>query len=143
MSRLFATLWTVPHQAPLSMGFSRQEYWSGLFCPPPGVYLTQEWNPHLLPLLYWQVGSLQLAPPGKPRNILDSQKGRETNTMNVQHPSCIFKNYWYSATPYPLSIHSIEMKNYIPHILLQIITFICVPSIHFKNVNTVNYQQNR
>ena len=29
-------LWTVAHQAPLSMGFSRQEYWSGLSCPPPG-----------------------------------------------------------------------------------------------------------
>ena len=28
--------WTVAHQAPLSMGFSRQEYWSGLPCPPPG-----------------------------------------------------------------------------------------------------------
>ena len=28
--QLFATLWTVAHQAPLSMGFSRQEYWSGL-----------------------------------------------------------------------------------------------------------------
>ena len=34
--RLFATPWTVAHQAPLSMGFSRQEYWSGLPCPPPG-----------------------------------------------------------------------------------------------------------
>ena len=33
---LCATLWTVAHQAPLSMGFSRQEYWSGLPCPPPG-----------------------------------------------------------------------------------------------------------
>ena len=33
---LFATLWTVARQAPLSMGFSRQEYWSGLPCPPPG-----------------------------------------------------------------------------------------------------------
>ena len=31
-----ATLWTVACQAPLSMGFSRQEYWSGLPCPPPG-----------------------------------------------------------------------------------------------------------
>ena len=29
-------LWTIAHQAPLSMGFSRQEYWSGLPCPPPG-----------------------------------------------------------------------------------------------------------
>ena len=34
--RPFVTLWTVPHQAPLSMGFSRQDYWSGLPCPPPG-----------------------------------------------------------------------------------------------------------
>ena len=34
--RLFATLWTVAHQAPLSIGFTRQKYWSGLPCPPPG-----------------------------------------------------------------------------------------------------------
>ena len=34
--RLFATPWTVNHQAPLSTGFSRQGYWSGWLCPPPG-----------------------------------------------------------------------------------------------------------
>ena len=34
--RLCATPWTVALQAPLSVGFSRQEYWSGLPCPPPG-----------------------------------------------------------------------------------------------------------
>ena len=34
--QLFATLWTVGHQGPLSMAFSRPEYWSGLPCPPPG-----------------------------------------------------------------------------------------------------------
>ena len=33
---LFATLWSVAFQAPLSTGFSRQEYWNGLPCPPPG-----------------------------------------------------------------------------------------------------------
>ena len=33
---LFTTLWTVAHQAPLSLGFSRQEYWGGLPCPPQG-----------------------------------------------------------------------------------------------------------
>ena len=33
--QLFAALWTVAHQVPLPMGFSRQEYWSGLPCPPP------------------------------------------------------------------------------------------------------------
>ena len=34
--QLFVTLWTVAHQTPLSMGFSRQEYWSGMPCPAPG-----------------------------------------------------------------------------------------------------------
>ena len=34
--RLFAAPWTVARQAPLSMGFSRQEHWGGLPCPPPG-----------------------------------------------------------------------------------------------------------
>ena len=34
--QLFMTLWTPAHQTPLSMGFSRQEYWSGLPHPPPG-----------------------------------------------------------------------------------------------------------
>ena len=34
--RLFVTPWTAARQAPLSMGFFRQEYWSGLPCPPPG-----------------------------------------------------------------------------------------------------------
>ena len=33
---LFVTPWTIAHQAPLSMEISRQEYWSGLPCPPPG-----------------------------------------------------------------------------------------------------------
>ena len=37
--RLFATLWTVASQAPLCMGFSQQEYWSGLPFPPPGHLL--------------------------------------------------------------------------------------------------------
>ena len=61
--RLFATPWTLTNQAPLSMGFSRQEYWSELPClPDPGLeFLTQGLNPHLC-LLRWHVGSLPLAP---------------------------------------------------------------------------------
>ena len=35
--RLFATPWTIAHQVPLSMGFSRQEYWYRLPCSPPGA----------------------------------------------------------------------------------------------------------
>ena len=49
--QLFATLWTVAHKAPLSMGFPSQEYWSGLLGPPPedlpdpGIKLTSLMSP--------------------------------------------------------------------------------------------------
>ena len=43
--------WTVDHQAPLSVGFPRQEYWSGLLLSSPGDLLTQELN---LRLLHWR-----------------------------------------------------------------------------------------
>ena len=46
--RLFAAQWTVAHQAPQSMGFSRQEYWSGLL---QGIFQTLGSNLHLLCLL--------------------------------------------------------------------------------------------
>ena len=52
-------------QAPLSMGFSRQEYWSGLPSSSRGSS-QQGSNPRPLHLLYWQVGSLLLAPSKKP-----------------------------------------------------------------------------
>ena len=39
---LFVTLWTVVYQAPPSMGFSRQEYWSGLPFPSPGSFSTSD-----------------------------------------------------------------------------------------------------
>ena len=42
---LFETPWTPAHQAPLSMGFSRREYWSGLLFPPKGVFLIPGSNP--------------------------------------------------------------------------------------------------
>ena len=57
---LFATLWTVTHQAPLSVEFSRQEYWSGLPFPAPGNLPTQGLNEHLLRLLHWQADLLPL-----------------------------------------------------------------------------------
>ena len=43
--QLLATPWTVACQAPLSLGFSRQEYWSGLPCPPPGDLPNPEIEP--------------------------------------------------------------------------------------------------
>ena len=48
------------------MGFSRQEYWSGLHFLFQGIFPTQGLNPCLPGLLHWQMGSLLLAPLGKP-----------------------------------------------------------------------------
>ena len=58
------------HQAPLSMGFSRQEYWSGLPFPPPGD-LSDPGKIKLpvLGLLHEQVASLPLLPPGSPNYV--------------------------------------------------------------------------
>ena len=53
-----------PTRAPLSMGLSRQEYWSMLPFPSPGNLPNQGLSPHLLSLLHWQVGFLPLVPPG-------------------------------------------------------------------------------
>ena len=68
--RLFATPWAVARQAPLSMRFSRQEYWSGFLCPSPGDLPNTGIESIFFCLLHWQVGSLPLAPPGKPSNGL-------------------------------------------------------------------------
>ena len=63
---LFAMLWTVAWQAPLSMGFSRQEHWSGLPYPPPGD-LPNSGIDLGSPAL--QVDSLPAELPGRPRDL--------------------------------------------------------------------------
>ena len=65
MSEFFATLWTVARLAPLSMEFSRQEYWSGLPFPSPGNLPKPGIEPGLPAL---QADSLPAEPPGKPFN---------------------------------------------------------------------------
>ena len=64
--QLFATLWATALQAPLSMGFSRQEYWSGLPCSSLGDLPNPRIEPMTLCLLYWQADSIPLEPPGMP-----------------------------------------------------------------------------
>ena len=63
MSDCFATPWTIAHQAPLLMGFSRQEYWSGLPFPSPGDLPDPRIKP-TSPVL--AVDSLTLSPLGSP-----------------------------------------------------------------------------
>ena len=68
---LFGTPGTAARQAPLSLEFSRQAYWSGLPCPPPG---ESSWPRDRTTIsyvrLHWQTGSLLLAPAGKPSSYL-------------------------------------------------------------------------
>ena len=61
--RLFATPWTVARQAPLSMGFSRQEYWSGLSFSSPGDLSNPGIKPGSPAL---KADALSSEPPGKP-----------------------------------------------------------------------------
>ena len=83
-----ATPWAVACQAPLSMGFLRQEYWSGLPCFPPGDLLDPGIELASLVYLHWEVSSLPLAPLGRPwkcwPRTTDLPSGREL---------CIF-SFW-------------------------------------------------
>ena len=69
--RLFATPWTVAYQAPLSMGFSKQECWSGLPFPSPGDLPDPGIEPGSPSL---QADALPSEPPGKPQILQDNIK---------------------------------------------------------------------
>ena len=77
--RLFATPWTTAYQAPPSMGFSRQECWSGLPFPSPGD-LPDPGNEPGSPAL--QADALPSEPPGKPDTVLDAK----TNLLDIFLP---------------------------------------------------------
>ena len=64
--RLFATPWTVAHQGPLSMGFSKQQYCRGLSCPPPGDLPNPETEPASPASPAFQADSLPLSHQGNP-----------------------------------------------------------------------------
>ena len=68
--QLFATPWTVAHQAFPSMGFSRQEHWSGLPFPSPGDLPDPGIEPRSPAL---EADPLVYEPPGKPRKAIHSQ----------------------------------------------------------------------
>ena len=68
--QFFVTPWTVAHKAPLSMGLSRQEHWSGLPFPPPGD-LPNAGIKSALPLSPALAGrAFTTRPPGKPKYTL-------------------------------------------------------------------------
>ena len=71
--QLFVTPWTVAHQAPLSMGLSQQEYWSGLPFTSPGDLPNPGMKPEYPAM---QANSLPSEPPGKPSS---GTKGLKSN----------------------------------------------------------------
>ena len=86
----FATLWTVACQASLSMGFSSQDYCSGLSFPPPGDLSNPGIKPASFTYPAFQAGSLPLVPPGKPNwNVVWLFF---SPTLFAQHP--IYDAYW-------------------------------------------------
>ena len=81
-ARLFATPWTAVHQAPLSMRFSRQGYWSGLPFPSPGDLPNpgiELWSPAL------QADALPPEPPGKQLVVLIKQINRKLLEQHLGH----------------------------------------------------------
>ena len=84
---LFATLWTIAHQAPLRWGFSRQEQWSGLPCPPPGDLPNPGIEPYVSCIGRW-VGSLPLVPPRKLSQDMEATQmsiNRRMHNQDVAH----------------------------------------------------------
>ena len=101
--RLFVTLWTVAHQAPLSMGFSRQEYFSGLPCPPPGN-LPKPGSEIRSPAL--QVDPLPAEPQGKPKytgvgslSLLQGIFPTQKSNQGLLHCRWILYQLGYDGSP--------------------------------------------
>ena len=90
---LFAAPWTLSRQASLSMEFPRQEYWSGLPCPPSGVFPTQELNFCLWYLLLCQAGG-----------FFTTHTTWEAPNLFLHKFSSFSKPFFRAATPV-LSLH--------------------------------------
>ena len=80
MSNSYATSWTVALQFPLSMGFPRQEYESGLPFSYPGTFPTPAGNPCLL---HWQTDSLPLSRQGSPNFPCRKVLNHNSNSFDI------------------------------------------------------------
>ena len=83
--RLFVTPWTVAYHAPLSVGFSRQEYWSGLPFPSPGDLPNPGIEPGSPAL---QADALSSEPPGKLLYSQGNHKQNEKTTYGLGENIC-------------------------------------------------------
>ena len=91
----FGTQWTVAHQAPLSMGFSRQEYWTGLSFPSPGDLPNpgiKPWSPALVGRFFME-GATKKAPHN------------HYVTLRMKHPA---SNHGSSPPRYTCQMHKLS-----------------------------------
>ena len=102
--------WTIAHQAPRFMEFSRQEYWNGLPFPSSGDLLTQGSNPHLL---HWQVDSFTAETLGKPMLAQCLALNKGSNKY--------FLNEWILWIHLHTLIHSFEEVCWLYHYLIIIL----------------------
>ena len=101
--RLFATPWTVAYQAPLSMGFSRQECWSGLPFPSPGDLPNPGIEPRSPAL---RADALPSEPPGKPMTNLDNiLKSRDITLPTKVHlvKAMVFPRVMYGCESWTIN----------------------------------------
>ena len=92
--RLFVTPWTIAHQAPLATRFPRQQYWSGLPCPPPGDPPHPGIKPRSPTL---QADSLPSEPPGKPWRSGCMNAIGQTRVPSLAGPEASFPQLWPSS----------------------------------------------
>ena len=127
---LFAIPWTVAHLAPLSMGFFRQEHWSGLPFPSPGDLPDSGIKPtsHVSPAL--QADSLDTKPPGKPPFAV-------THTTNIL-------SFSVAGLVMPFDVNVFWWTEVLDFIVVQLISLLCLMPVSWvliiKSFPTLFYE---
>ena len=127
--RLFATLWTIAHQALSVHGFPSKNTRVGCHALLQGISPTQGLNPHLSGLLHWQVCSLPLVAPGKSSFLCSVQFSRSVMSDSLRpHKSQHARPPCPSPTPRVHSDSGLSSQWYHPAISSSVVPFSSCPS---------------
>ena len=147
----FVTLWTIAHQGPLSQGFSRQEYWSGLPWPPPGdlpgpgIKPASLMSPALAGKFFTTIATWEA-----PEEWLTSANSPEVIYLTISHRTeCSEVNLWTWIITYKLFAlfcsHSLylNLTVYLMFLspLISPILFFSFPLLHDRNKRKIKKQE--